>query len=207
MDGLLPMAMLIGVSEDGSWYKLSSNQWIADFLVDNAPEDLPVAAADEPEPDEETGSADVATDTATDTDTAIDTDDAETDEVMICSCEADYYNCDSFYSQPQAQACYNYCLAEAGDIHQIDPDGNALACEELPEYADDVVVPATTEEDVAEEDVAADIAEGDVAEEDVATDIAVEDIAVEDVAVEDVAVEDVARGYRGSCCGRASYGK
>ena len=36
---------IVGQNDDGSWYKLAEGQWIAAFLVDNAPTDLPIAAA------------------------------------------------------------------------------------------------------------------------------------------------------------------
>jgi hypothetical protein len=50
-----------------------------------------------------------------------------------CSCNADTYNCGDFSSQSQAQSCFNSCVSSgAGDIHNLDGDGNGLACESLP---------------------------------------------------------------------------
>lgn len=36
---------IVGQNDEGSWYKLAEGQWIAAFLVDNAPTGLPIAAA------------------------------------------------------------------------------------------------------------------------------------------------------------------
>ena len=51
-----------------------------------------------------------------------------------CSCDADTLNCSDFSSQPAAQACYDYCVAQGqGDIHGLDgSDNDGLACENLP---------------------------------------------------------------------------
>lgn len=50
-----------------------------------------------------------------------------------CSCSADTLDCSDFSSQSSAQACTNYCVnLGQGDIHNLDPDGNGLACESLP---------------------------------------------------------------------------
>jgi hypothetical protein len=51
----------------------------------------------------------------------------------VCSCEDDAYNCDDFSLHSMAQACFSKCnAAGAGDIHNLDGDGNGLACESLP---------------------------------------------------------------------------
>lgn len=50
----------------------------------------------------------------------------------VCSCTGNVYNCASFGSHAQAQACYNYCLPIAGDIHDLDRDNDGSACESLP---------------------------------------------------------------------------
>lgn len=51
----------------------------------------------------------------------------------VCDCSADIYNCSDFATQAQAQACYDYCVAQgAGDIHKLDGDGDGTACESLP---------------------------------------------------------------------------
>jgi len=51
-----------------------------------------------------------------------------------CLCTGDLYNCTAdFSSHSEAQACYNYCISVgAGDIHQLDSDGDGDACEGLP---------------------------------------------------------------------------
>lgn len=51
----------------------------------------------------------------------------------VCSCGSDTYNCTDFSFHSSAQACFNYCTAAgAGDIHNLDSDGNGQACESLP---------------------------------------------------------------------------
>lgn len=51
----------------------------------------------------------------------------------VCSCSGDTYNCTDFSRQSQAQACFNYCVSTGvGDIHNLDRDGNGVACESLP---------------------------------------------------------------------------
>jgi len=52
----------------------------------------------------------------------------------VCSCAGDFYNCTrDFSTHSQAQACFNYCTSQgAGDIHQLDGNGDGLACESLP---------------------------------------------------------------------------
>lgn len=50
-----------------------------------------------------------------------------------CRCDGNYYNCEDFAYQEEAQDCYNYCIHEgAGDVHWLDGDGDGTACEELP---------------------------------------------------------------------------
>ena len=49
-------------------------------------------------------------------------------------CSVDIYNCENFTIQPEAQDVFNYCgFLGLGDIHRLDPNGNGIACEELPE--------------------------------------------------------------------------
>jgi len=50
----------------------------------------------------------------------------------VCDCSSDVYNCSSFQTQAEAQACFEHCLAETGsDVHSLDSDGDASACESL----------------------------------------------------------------------------
>ena len=49
-----------------------------------------------------------------------------------CTCWGDTRNCDSFRTQPEAQACFEYCQGLGnGDVHNLD-DGDNWACENLP---------------------------------------------------------------------------
>jgi hypothetical protein len=51
----------------------------------------------------------------------------------VCDCSGDSYNCSSFSTHRQAQACYNYCISQGrGDIHRLDGDNDGVACENLP---------------------------------------------------------------------------
>ena len=52
----------------------------------------------------------------------------------VCDCSSDIYNCSDFATQPQAQACHDYCMSLGrGDVHDLDGNDNAgLACESLP---------------------------------------------------------------------------
>jgi len=47
-------------------------------------------------------------------------------------CSSDVYNCSNFTTQAEAQSLFDFCVNEgSGDIHQIDSDGDGLACEGL----------------------------------------------------------------------------
>lgn len=49
----------------------------------------------------------------------------------VCDCSSNLYNCTrDFGTQAEAQACYDYCLPIAGDIHDLDRDNNGAACED-----------------------------------------------------------------------------
>jgi len=47
-------------------------------------------------------------------------------------CESDTYNCDDFATQAEAQFIYDKCFDAAGDVHQLDNDGDGIPCESLP---------------------------------------------------------------------------
>lgn len=48
----------------------------------------------------------------------------------ICSCSGDNLNCIDFSNQPDAQACYDFCIQKgAGDINRLDQDNDGIACE------------------------------------------------------------------------------
>ena len=51
---------------------------------------------------------------------------------FTCSCSYNTYNCSDFYTQVEAQACFEYCYPVSGDIHWLDDDGDGRACELLP---------------------------------------------------------------------------
>lgn len=56
-----------------------------------------------------------------------------TPTATVCNCSGNTYNCPDFATQKQAQACYNYCLAQGkGDIHKLDRDNDEVVCESLP---------------------------------------------------------------------------
>lgn len=47
-----------------------------------------------------------------------------------CECNRDYLNCPNFASQGDAQACFNYCMAQTGrDVHKLDGNNDGRACE------------------------------------------------------------------------------
>lgn len=50
----------------------------------------------------------------------------------VCDCGGDYYNCNDFNSQRQAQGCYDYCVSIGrGDIHRLDRDKDGSVCESM----------------------------------------------------------------------------
>ena len=53
--------------------------------------------------------------------------------IPICDCSGNIYNCSDFGTQAQAQACFDFCWALGkGDVHNLDADGDGIACEHLP---------------------------------------------------------------------------
>jgi hypothetical protein len=96
---------------------------------------LTATSTDAPTPTAtETTSADTptATPTGTDTDTPTVTP-TSTQVAAVCDCSGDVYNCSDFATQPEAQACYNYCQAQGfGDPSKLDTDHDGIACESLP---------------------------------------------------------------------------
>jgi len=48
-------------------------------------------------------------------------------------CSTNFYNCEYFKSQAEAQELMRYCMGEVGeDIHYLDGDDDGIACETLP---------------------------------------------------------------------------
>ena len=57
---------------------------------------------------------------------------ASTPSASTSSCGSDLYNCTGFSTRAEAQAVYDKCMTEVGsDIHQLDADGDGVACETL----------------------------------------------------------------------------
>jgi len=57
---------------------------------------------------------------------------AEVEAEVTYDCTEDLYDCSDYTTQAEAQAVYDYCMAEVEtDVHVLDADENALACEEL----------------------------------------------------------------------------
>lgn len=53
-------------------------------------------------------------------------------EPNLSACGEDLYNCDDFNTSAEAQAVYDVCIDQnAGDIHQLDNDGDGKVCEGL----------------------------------------------------------------------------
>jgi len=59
------------------------------------------------------------------------TDEPEIKEDLKYDCESNTYNCDDFQTQSEAQIVFEECGGIDNDIHQLDKDGNGLACESL----------------------------------------------------------------------------
>lgn len=76
------------------------------------------------------------TQTATATATQTQTPTATVPVGAPCPCHADVRNCSDFATQPQAQACFDWCISQgAGDIHRLDADHDGEACETLPPFS------------------------------------------------------------------------
>jgi len=46
-------------------------------------------------------------------------------------CSYDFYNCDDFQTQLEAQDAFEACGGIENDLHKLDKDGNGIACEWL----------------------------------------------------------------------------
>jgi hypothetical protein len=50
-----------------------------------------------------------------------------------CNCNGPDLDCANFATHAQAQACYDYCMAQTGrDVFRLDGDNDGIACEALP---------------------------------------------------------------------------
>jgi len=47
-------------------------------------------------------------------------------------CSSNKYNCSNFDTHNEAQALFEACGGVQNDVHQLDRDGDGLACETLP---------------------------------------------------------------------------
>jgi len=68
--------------------------------------------------------------TSTATETLLPTD-TEIPQPAPCSCNK-FYSCNNFWTQSQAQECYDYCLSEGYGPVLADKNNNGLVCEGLP---------------------------------------------------------------------------
>ncbi len=61
-------------------------------------------------------------------------DEANAIEIIVgpSICNEDYYNCDDFETQEEAQDVFDECYDTAGDVHGLDNDGDGVVCETLP---------------------------------------------------------------------------
>lgn len=50
----------------------------------------------------------------------------------LCTCSSNSYDCVDFDTQAEAQACFDHCFSEQGDIHFLDGNEDGQACETLP---------------------------------------------------------------------------
>jgi hypothetical protein len=113
---------LIDQNAAGDWYQLANGMWIAAFLVDQSPSDLPVTAVQAQPPG---GQPEVQPTEFTDWSKTVRGYEFRSD----CPCDSDTKNCGDFVGI-DAQACYEKCMDERGkDIHGLDRDKDGSACE------------------------------------------------------------------------------
>lgn len=55
-----------------------------------------------------------------------------TPTVGPCDCDGPDLDCRDFPSHDAAQACFDFCYPDYGDVFGLDGDGDLLACEHLP---------------------------------------------------------------------------
>ena len=55
--------------------------------------------------------------------------DNKVDELELIHCDEDFYNCDDFSTQVEAQEVFDACGSD--DIHGLDNDGDGVVCEGL----------------------------------------------------------------------------
>jgi len=123
--------MVTGQDSSGQWLQLASGYWIAAVLVDGAPFDLPVTAADAQLPG---GNPTPAPTTSADAPAPTPSWQREERGVVFtseCPCDqGDVLNCGDFGIDMDAQACYLRCMDLVGrDVHGLDGDKDGGACE------------------------------------------------------------------------------
>lgn len=108
---------VVARNQAGDWYQLATGAWIAAFLVANPPAGVPIATVSPPTP---AVAAPVRAAPAI----------QAAPVASVCDCTSNLYNCADFGNAgAEAQACYQHCLPIAGDIHDLDRDGDGHACE------------------------------------------------------------------------------
>lgn len=53
-------------------------------------------------------------------------------EAAACDCTENLYDCGDFETHASAQACFDACFPQSGDIHYLDANADGEACERLP---------------------------------------------------------------------------
>lgn len=123
--------IVVAQNRSGDWYRLDDGAWIASFLVDNAPVNLSIIDVATPVVVQPIATAApvIVQPTLAPIPVVI----QPTQSTAVCSCSGNIYNCPAFNTHSEAQACFNYCVAQGrGDIHQLDSDDDGIACENLP---------------------------------------------------------------------------
>ena len=59
-------------------------------------------------------------------------DDEENPDTSKYDCSGNVYNCGDFLTHTDAQAVFEACGGVSNDVHQLDRDGDGIACESLP---------------------------------------------------------------------------
>lgn len=124
------VVQIVGKTNDGEWYRIKLTggtvAWVASGYIKTEVDSnaIPVVASSDippvPAPTEAPAqrSAPISLPTAA--------------PGPVCSCDGDQYNCDSFSSWRQAQACHDYCVSIGrGDIHRLDRNNDGVVCESM----------------------------------------------------------------------------
>jgi hypothetical protein len=127
---------IVGRYTEGTWFLLTNGLWLDARLVGNPPDALPLVF---PTPTFTPSPTPTVTATPTPTFTPVGpitpTPTPTSLDQEICSCTNDQYDClgSVFPNRAAAQLCLEYCFRQTGrDIHNLDPNGNGQACENLP---------------------------------------------------------------------------